>query len=97
MHSELSEALEYFRDGVMPITEVQYEHHDPPGWSNSPTRDSGKGPVPGKPIGVAIEFADALIRIFDTCEHYKIPLEEALRIKLEFNKSRPYRHGGKKI
>lgn len=49
----------------------------------------------GKPEGVAAELADVLIRIGDFCQHYKIPLEAALREKLAFNKSRPYRHGGK--
>jgi NTP pyrophosphatase (non-canonical NTP hydrolase) len=49
----------------------------------------------GKPEGIAIEFADVLIRMADTCAKYNIPLEDALRIKLEYNKTRPYRHGGK--
>lgn len=49
-----------------------------------------------KPEGIAAEFADVLIRMFDTCGKYGIPLEEALRVKMAFNKSRPHRHGGKK-
>ena len=48
-----------------------------------------------KPEGIAVEFADVLIRIFDTCGRYNIPLMEALEKKMEFNKSRSYRHGGK--
>lgn len=52
--------------------------------------------VDGKPEGIAAELADVLIRIGDTCEHYNIPLEEAIAAKLEYNKTRPYRHGGKK-
>jgi len=50
----------------------------------------------GKPEGLAIEFADLLIRVFDTCERYNIPLVKALVVKMEYNKTRPYRHGGKK-
>jgi len=49
----------------------------------------------GKPEGVPVELADAVIRIADFCEFEKIPLEEAIKIKLEFNKTRSYRHGNK--
>jgi hypothetical protein len=50
----------------------------------------------GKPEGIPIEIGDAVIRIFDLCEHFGINIEEAIRIKHEYNKTRPYRHGGKK-
>ncbi len=49
----------------------------------------------GKPEGIASEFADVLIRVADTCANYGIPLEEALVAKLAYNRTRPYRHGGK--
>jgi len=49
----------------------------------------------GKPEGVAVEFADLLIRVADTCGKYTIPLVEALKLKLAYNKTRPYRHGNK--
>lgn len=49
----------------------------------------------GKPEGIAAELADVLIRIGDLCQHYGIPLEDAIVRKLEFNRTRPFRHGGK--
>ncbi len=49
-----------------------------------------------KPEGIAVEFADLLIRVFDTCEKYNIQLEEAIKMKMEYNKTREFRHGNKK-
>lgn len=49
-----------------------------------------------KPIGVAVEIADALIRIFDLCGYFELPIGEAVRVKMEYNANRPHRHGGKR-
>jgi hypothetical protein len=74
MHSELSEALEEWRNGHGLVE----------------TRT-----VNGKPEGFPIELADVLVRIGDMCGRYGIDLEEAVRIKLVYNRDRPHRHGGK--
>lgn len=50
----------------------------------------------GKPEGIPIEFADAIIRLLDTCAYYDIDIEQAIKLKMAYNKTRPYRHGGKK-
>lgn len=50
-----------------------------------------------KPSGIPIELADVVIRIFDTCGYYGIDLEAAIIEKMNYNKSRPYKHGGKSI
>ncbi len=47
----------------------------------------------GKKQDVAEELADCCIRIFDYCGARGIDLEGALLSKMEYNKSRPYRHG----
>lgn len=52
---------------------------------------------PGKPEGIPTELADCMIRILDYCGHVGVDMEEIIREKHEFNKSRPYKHGGKKI
>ena len=76
-HSELSEALQEYRDGRKPI-ETYYGDK-------------------GKPEGIPSELADTVIRIMDMCDHYGIDLEAAIIEKHEFNKTRPYKHGGKVI
>lgn len=51
--------------------------------------------VMNKPEGIPIELADCIIRILDTCEAYGIDIVCALKLKMAYNKSRPYRHGNK--
>lgn len=84
--SEIAEALEEFRDG-RGLTEVYYRQQDGscyPAQSNL---------THIKPEGIPIEIADAVIRIFDWCEANGIDLEAAIRRKVEFNKTRPFKHG----
>lgn len=51
--------------------------------------------VDGKMEGVPSELADVVIRIMDMSERYGIDLEKVLVEKHDFNKVRPYKHGGK--
>lgn len=43
------------------------------------------------------ELADIQIRLLDTVKALKVNLSRACRIKNAFNKTRPYRNGGKKV
>ena len=73
-HSELSEALEEYRNG-----KPFYYEKD------------------GKPEGVAVEMIDCIIRILDWAGHEDLDVDDILQWKMEYNKNRPYRHGGKVI
>ena len=90
--SELAEALEEYRAGKPNIyynvegEEILYAENP-----DAPCSAQSK-----KSEGVAVELADCMIRILDYCGHAGIDIEEAIRIKHEYNKTRPYRHGGKK-
>lgn len=46
-----------------------------------------------KPEGVAVELADAVIRIADLCGHLGIDLEAAIDLKMAYNETRPFKHG----
>lgn len=50
-----------------------------------------------KPEGIAVELADCIIRILDWCGKENIDIERIIKQKHEYNKSRPYKHGGKVI
>jgi len=52
-------------------------------------------PEDGKPEGEAVEFADAMIRIADVFAHRGWNLEQVLRAKMDYNKTREYKHGEK--
>ena len=50
-----------------------------------------------KPEGIGVELADCILRILDYCGKENIDIETILKMKHEYNKTRPYKHGGKKI
>lgn len=78
VHSEVSEALEAYREAGSSRA-VWYREGD------------------AKPEGVSFELADAVIRILDLCEDEGIDLERAIEEKMDFNDTRPHRHGGKHL
>lgn len=109
IHSEVSEALEAYRDGD-DITDIAYEYPDLyevvndsgetvriVGAQEDSTLQTEDGEIIlGKPVGVASELADVIIRILDAAEGLNIPVAQALIEKHQYNQTRSYRHGQKK-
>ncbi len=77
-HSELSEALECYREHGARVDKMII--HD--------------GDVHTKPEGLLIELADCVIRIGDLAEYLGGDLEAAILLKLRHNETRTHRHGG---
>ncbi len=109
IHSEVSEALEEYRK-VCSETEIYYTGNkcaesgglcvsDAPDVMCEYPYDPRlcDSYVIGKPEGIPIELADVIIRILDYCAFAGIDIEEAIQIKHEYNKTRPYKHGGKRM
>lgn len=95
IHSEVSEALEEYRNGHDP-SEIYFMHDKKcpimPGRSYLFCSDC----IP-KPEGVPIEFADVLVRLLDAADIYGFDLDKAVKIKMAYNETRPFRHGGKAL
>lgn len=81
MHSEISEALEEYRD-------------DPNPEKLAAIRSGADG---RKPEGFWIEIADLLIRVADMAEAQGVDLAHYINVKMEYNRTRPFRHGGKAV
>ena len=78
IHSEVSEALEEFRNNH----QINITYYN-------------AGSM--KPEGIPTELADVLIRIFDLCGCHGIDIESAVKKKINYNTTRSYRHGNKKV
>ena len=92
-HSELSEALEEYRSN-RPMAYVFGDNdfmgepeiiEDTSMWGNR------------KPEGIATEMIDCIIRILDWCGKENLDVDKLLELKHSYNKTRPYRHGGKAL
>ncbi|GHU66537.1 hypothetical protein FACS1894184_04760 [Clostridia bacterium] len=108
IHSELSEALEEHRAGrpnLWHVCEVFCKAGKAINTCGIDDNNCPRADKPDdsdrccmreyKPEGVAVELADAIIRILDYCAYVGIDIDSVVREKMEYNKSRPYRHGGK--
>jgi NTP pyrophosphatase (non-canonical NTP hydrolase) len=84
LHTEVSEAYEAYRMwGTDDMTDDLQQFDE-------------TGTIP-KPEGVGSEFADVFIRLLDTARRHGIDLEAEVMRKNAFNRTRGYRHGGKRV
>lgn len=90
IHSELSEALEEIRQGN---PEMWYMKHGTIGGEPAEKMEVGLPKDGEKPEGFITELADAVIRIADLCGYLGIDLAPVIRAKMEYNATRPYKHG----
>jgi NTP pyrophosphatase (non-canonical NTP hydrolase) len=93
LHSEITEAYEAYRvDGM--AASVEYAGTVVTRGSHLDYQNRQNGLI-GKPLGVASELADELIRLFDTAERLEVDLVGEFIDKMRFNATRGYKHGGK--
>lgn len=90
IHSEVSEALEAFRDYGLKDATV----HLRPEESMCPMNMNC---TVHKPEGVGSEFADILVRLLHSCALHDIDLGEEFIRKMKYNWTRTHRHGGKAL
>jgi NTP pyrophosphatase (non-canonical NTP hydrolase) len=93
MVGELAEAMEEARNGMPAI------YYNTPEGPKTPKQIKDEGIVNYNPKteGVLVELADTVVRIADYIGSKGWDLEEALKLKMEYNKTREQRHGGKKF
>lgn len=90
LHSEVSECFEAYRDWhIDDMTKQLCKDHPEP--------YKGYEKHFCKPEGVGSELADILVRLLDTCERYKIDLENEFNRKMIYNATRGYKHGNKAV
>lgn len=99
-HSELSEALQEYRENMpMEYRRCMFNKDvcEQKACVAYETGGCDGNLILDKPEGVAVELADCILRILDYCGKESIDIEKILLDKHDYNKSRPYRHGGKRL
>lgn len=92
LHSEVSEMLEAYRDTGLDDTTGEWCQ---PG--DHLAASVGEIDHTCKPEGFGSECADVLIRLLDTCDRRGVDLVAEFERKVAFNRTRGYKHGGKRL
>jgi hypothetical protein len=104
--TEIAEAYEDHRAGRSP-TEIYWEDESGrkysygqtreaiAAWANDESPSESEKPT-FKPCGIPIEMIDTLYRVLHFCAVYGLDADELMEMKMAYNKTRPYRHGGKR-
>lgn len=98
IHSEISEALEEYRKGAPLIhgccniegARCEFRELCEAHGELQPSSSC-------KPEGLAVELADAMLRILDYLAREGVDIESVLRGKHAYNQTRSWRHGGKAV
>lgn len=88
--TELAEAAEEFRAPNSDVRALYYVEN-----GEKHLCIAADFPADKKPEGFGVELADAMIRIMDMAGANGIPLEDFILLKMRYNETRAYRHGGK--
>lgn len=91
LHSEVSEALEAYRDHR--LADATRPVCGRAGNGEEPCPEHG----PSKPEGVGSELADVFIRLADMADVFGIDLSFEVERKIAYNRTRPYQHGGRTV
>lgn len=99
IHSELSEALQEYREGrplvygtcALAMDGCQFSGKCE--MAGHPSEPGITGPC--KPEGVAVELADVILRTLDLMAALGVDVDAVVTAKHNYNKSREYKHGGK--
>lgn len=91
MVTEIGELYEEERDGVKP-SDLLYRHREA-GQVVVNASPENTERTPGKPVGIAFELADLVIRAANFAGEHGIDLDRAIELKMAYNATRPHKHG----
>lgn len=94
-HSELSEALEAYRNSEN-TDFIYYKCGDKLVVFENCNKNCNSCYYL-KPEGLFAELIDCIIRILDFCGRHNIDVDKIINTKIKYNDTRDYRHGGKRL